>query len=189
MARDNKLLGHFKLDGIKPARRGQPRIEVTFSIDVNGIVKVAAKDLDSQKEQQITISGTTGLSKEEIERMVQEAEANKEADEKRKEEVELKNKAEQYINSINQSLEEKGDKIDAKQKEETIKLKEELEQAIKDNDFEKLKSKLSELEKAAEFMAQAQAGQADPGPEQTENTGTDKKDDDVIDADFTEKKK
>jgi molecular chaperone DnaK len=121
--------------------------------------------------------------------MVQEAEANKEADEKRKEEVELKNKAEQYINSINQSLEEKGDKIDAKQKEETIKLKEELEQAIKDNDFEKLKSKLSELEKAAEFMAQSQAGQAGPGPDQAQNTPTDKKDDDVIDADFTEKKK
>jgi molecular chaperone DnaK len=189
MARDNKLLGHFKLDGIKPARRGQPRIEVTFSIDVNGIVKVAAKDLDSQKEQQITISGTTGLSKEEIERMVQEAEANKEADEKRKEEVELKNKAEQFINSINQSLEEKGDKIDAKQKEETIKLKEELEQAIKDNDYEKLKSKLAELEKAAEFMAQAQAGQAGPSPDQNDNPNTDKKDDDVIDADFTEKKK
>jgi molecular chaperone DnaK len=189
MARDNKLLGHFKLDGIKPARRGQPRIEVTFSIDVNGIVKVAAKDLDSQKEQQITISGTTGLSKEEIERMVQEAEANKEADEKRKEEVELKNKAEQFINSINQSLEEKGDKIDAKQKEETIKLKEELEQAIKDNDYEKLKSKLAELEKAAEFMAQAQAGQAGPTPDQGGNPDSDKKDDDVIDADFTEKKK
>jgi molecular chaperone DnaK len=189
MARDNKLLGHFKLDGIKPARRGQPRIEVTFSIDVNGIVKVAAKDLDSQKEQQITISGTTGLSKEEIDRMMREAEANKEADEKRKEEVELKNKAEQYINSINQSLEEKGDKIDAKQKEETIKLKEELEKAIKDNDYEKLKAKLSELEKAAEFMAKAQAGQAGPNPNQSGNTNSDKKDDDVIDADFTEKKK
>jgi molecular chaperone DnaK len=190
MARDNKLLGHFKLDGIKPARRGQPRIEVTFSIDVNGIVKVSAKDLDSQKEQQITISGTTGLSKEEIDRMMQEAEANKDADAKRKEEVELKNKAEQFINSINQSLEEKGDKIDAKQKEETIKLKEELEKAIKDNDYEKLKAKIAELEKAAEFMAQAQAGQAGgPGADANPQPGSDKKDDDVIDADFTEKKK
>jgi molecular chaperone DnaK len=191
MARDNKLLGTFKLDGIKPARRGTPRIEVTFSIDVNGIVKVSAKDLDSQKEQQITISGTTGLSKEEIDRMVREAEANKEADTKRKEEVELKNKAEQYINSINQSLEEKGDKIDAKQKEETIKLKEELEQAIKDNDFEKLKTKIADLEKAAEFMAQAQASQAggNPNPSDAGNASSNKKDDDVIDADFTEKKK
>jgi molecular chaperone DnaK len=188
MARDNKLLGHFKLDGIKPARRGQPRIEVTFSIDVNGIVKVSAKDLDSQKEQQITISGTTGLSKEEIERMVKEAEANKEADDKRKEEVELKNKAEQYINSINQTLEEKGDKIDAKQKEETVKLKEELEQAIKDNDFAKLKSKMDDLEKAAAFMAQQ--GQASPDASSATEAGDNsKKDDDVIDADFTEKKK
>jgi molecular chaperone DnaK len=191
MARDNKLLGHFKLDGIKPAKRGTPRIEVTFSIDVNGIVKVSAKDLDSQKEQHITISGTSGLSKEEIERMVKEAEANKEADDKRKEEVELKNKAEQFINSINQTLEEKGDKIDPKQKEETVKLKEELEQAIKDNDYEKLRAKIADLEKAAEFMAQAQAGQAggNTSDGSTTNDQDDKKDDDVIDADFTEKKK
>jgi molecular chaperone DnaK len=190
MSRDNKLLGHFKLDGIKPARRGQPRIEVTFSIDVNGIVKVSAKDLDSQKEQQITISGTTGLSKQEIDRMMQEAEANKEADDKRKEQVELKNKAEQYINSINQALEEKGDKIDAKQKEETVKLKEELEQAIKDNDYEKLKAKLSDLEKAAEMMARAQANQQGAKANQEPNPDTNgKNDDDIIDADFTEKKK
>jgi len=186
MAKDNKMLGHFKLEGIKAGRRGEPRIEVTFSIDVNGIVKVSAKDLDSQKEQQITISGTTGLSKEEIERMIQEAEANKEADDKRREEVELKNKAEQFINTINQTLEEKGDKIDAKQKEETIKLKEELEQAIKDNDYEKLKAKISDLEKAAEFMAQQGAGQ----PDQPENQPSQEasNNEDVIDADFTEKK-
>ena len=97
MAHDNKLLGHFQLTGIKPARRGEPRIEVTFSIDVNGIVKVQAKDLDTQKEQEITISGSNGLSKEDIDRMVHEAEENAEADAKRKEEVELKNKADQYI--------------------------------------------------------------------------------------------
>ena len=90
MAKDNKLLGHFRLDGIKPARRGQPRIEVTFDIDVNGIVKVTAKDLDTQKEQHITISNSSGLSKDEIERMVKDAEAHKEADEKRKQNVELK---------------------------------------------------------------------------------------------------
>jgi molecular chaperone DnaK len=186
MAKDNKMLGHFKLEGIKAGRRGEPRIEVTFSIDVNGIVKVSAKDLDSQKEQQITISGTTGLSKEEIERMIQEAEANKEADDKRREEVELKNKAEQFINTINQTLEEKGDKIDAKQKEETIKLKEELEQAIKDNDYEKLRAKIADLEKAAEFMAQQGAGQ----PDQPENQPSQEasNNEDVIDADFTEKK-
>lgn len=186
MAKDNKMLGHFKLEGIKAGRRGEPRIEVTFSIDVNGIVKVSAKDLDSQKEQQITISGTTGLTKEEIERMIQEAEANKEADAKRREEVELKNKAEQFINTINQTLEEKGDKIDAKQKEETIKLKEELEQAIKDNDYEKLKAKISDLEKAAEFMAQQGAGQAEQPENQPSQEAS--QNEDVIDADFTEKK-
>lgn len=112
MARDNKLLGHFQLNGIKPARRGEPRIEVTFSIDVNGIVKVSAKDLDTNKEQEITITGSNGLSKEDIDRMVREAEENKEADDKRKEEAELRNKAEQYINSIDQGLAEKGDSID-----------------------------------------------------------------------------
>jgi molecular chaperone DnaK len=190
MARDNKLLGRFKLDGIKPSRRGEPRIEVTFSIDVNGIVKVSAKDLDSAKEQHITISGSSGLSKEEIDRMVREAEQNREADEKRKEEVELKNKAEQYIASITQSLEEKGDKLDAKQKEETTKLRDELKAALEKNDLETLKKRLGELEKAAEFMAQQQAGQPNPGAGPTdskEDKGT-QAGDDVIDADFTEKK-
>jgi molecular chaperone DnaK len=187
MARDNKLLGHFKLDGIKPSRRGEPRIEVTFSIDVNGIVKVTAKDLDSQKEQQITISGSTGLSKSEIDRMVREAESNKDADAKRKEEVELKNKAEQYINSIDQSLAEKGEGLDPKQKEETIKLRDELKLALEKNDIEKLRSRISELEKAAEYMAQSQA-KGQPASKPSSGEAKNGKDDDVIDADFTEKK-
>ena len=122
MAHDNKLLGHFQLSGIKPARRGEPRIEVTFSIDVNGIVKVTAKDLDTQKSQDITISGSNGLSKEDIDRMVREAEEHAEEDAKRKDEVELKNKAESYINQIDQALQEKGDSLDAAQKEQTQKL-------------------------------------------------------------------
>jgi molecular chaperone DnaK len=104
MAHDNKLLGHFTLSGIKPARRGQPRIEVTFSIDVNGIVKVAAKDLDSGLSQDITISGSNGLSKGDIDRMVKEAEENKEADEKRKGDIEVKNKAQTYVDEINSVL-------------------------------------------------------------------------------------
>lgn len=186
MAHDNKLLGHFKLEGIKPARRGEPRIEVTFSIDVNGIVKVSAKDLDTQKEQNITISGSNGLNKEEIERMVREAEENKEADEKRKEEVELKNKAEQYLSSIEQSLQEKGETIDPAQKEQTEKLRDELKKAIADNDMDTLRARISELEKAAEFMA---SQQANPGngasPSESKQEG---KEEDVIDADFTEKK-
>ena len=157
MAHDNKLLGHFQLTGIKPARRGEPRIEVTFSIDVNGIVKVSAKDLDTQKEQNITISGSSGLSKADIDRMVREAEENREADEKRKEEDELKNKAESYINDIDAELREKGDSIDPAQKEQTEKLRDELKTALDNNDIETLKNRINELEQAAAYMANAQA--------------------------------
>ena len=201
MAHDNKLLGHFQLSGIKPAPRGTPRIEVTFNIDVNGIVKVSAKDLDSQKEQEITISGSNGLSKEEIDRMMREAEANKEADSKRKEEVELKNKAEGYINSIDQALREKGDSIDPKQKEETQKLRDELKTALDNNDVNTLKSKIDDLEKAAAYMQQAQANAGTSasgaqGQSFTDNASSNsgnsndssRKDDDVVDADFTDKK-
>ncbi len=194
MAKDNKLLGHFQLTGIKPARRGQPRIEVTFSIDVNGIVKVSAKDLDSQKEQEITISGSNGLSKEDIDRMVREAEANKEADEKRKEEVELKNKAEQYLNSIDEALAEKGASMDAAQKEQTEKLRDELRLALQNNDLETIKTRLNELEQAAAMMAnQAGAAQTDANPDVSDtpngaNEGSKVNNDDVVDADFTDKK-
>ncbi len=182
IARDNKLLGHFQLTGIKPARRGEPRIEVTFSIDVNGIVKVQAKDLDTQKEQEITISGSNGLSKEDIDRMVREAEENAEADNKRKEEVELRNKAEQYINSIDQALQEKGDSIDATQKEQTQKLRDELKTALDNNDMETLRNRISELEKAAEMMAQTPMG----GQSQQASEGNQTADD-VVDADSTDK--
>ena len=184
MAHDNKLLGHFQLTGIKPARRGEPRIEVTFSIDVNGIVKVQAKDLDTQKEQEITISGSNGLSKEDIDRMVHEAEENAEADAKRKEEVELKNKAEQYINSIDQALQEKGEGMDATQKEQTQKLRDELKTALDNNDIETLRNKIGELEKAAEMMASMQSNKTQSGAEPQEGNQTA---DDVVDADSTMK--
>ena len=176
MARDNKLLGHFQLTGIQPARRGQPRIEVTFSIDVNGIVKVSAKDLDSQKEQNITISGSSGLSKADIDRMVKEAEANKEADEKRKEEIELKNKAESLINDIDQALQEKGESIDPAQKEQTQKLRDELRTAVDNNDYETLKNRINELEQAAAYMQNAQAN----GGAQDGTPGTNP--DDIVDG-------
>ena len=180
MAADNKLLGHFQLTGIKPARRGEPRIEVTFNIDVNGIVKVSAKDLDSQKEQEITISGSNGLSKEEIDRMVREAEANAEADAKRKEEVELKNKAEQYINSIDQALQENGDSLDPTQKEQTQKLRDELKAALDNNDIATLITRIGELEKAAEMMANTPSGAQAQG---NSTSDTSNNNDDVIDAD------
>jgi molecular chaperone DnaK len=185
MAHDNKLLGHFQLTGIKPARRGEPRIEVTFSIDVNGIVKVSAKDLDTQKEQEITITGSNGLSKEDIDRMVREAEENAEADSKRKEEVEVKNKAEQYINSIDQALQEKGESMDPTQKEQTQKLRDELKTALDNNDVATLKSRLDELEKAAEMMAQTQTGKSAQGTSGSDAPHAEGQEtaDDVIDAD------
>ena len=186
MARDNKMLGHFKLDGIRPARRGEPRIEVTFNIDVNGIVNVKAKDLDTNKEQQITISGSNGLSKEEIDRMVHEAEANKEADDKRKEEVEVKNKAEQLISSIDESLSKEG--VADNVKAEAKKIRDEMKEALDKNDIATLKSKIDELERQAAYAQQAaqQQTQAQAQPEAT--SSSEKKDDNVVDADFTEKK-
>lgn len=187
MAHDNKLLGHFQLSGIKPARRGEPRIEVTFSIDVNGIVKVTAKDLDTQKSQDITISGSNGLSKEDIDRMVREAEEHAEEDAKRKDEVELKNKAESYINQIDQALQEKGDSLDAAQKEQTQKLRDELKTALDNNDIETLRTRLNELEKAAEMMANTQTGSAHSQGSSSNEQSSSTNADDVVDADFTEK--
>ena len=122
MAKDNKQLGLFKLDGIEPAPRGVPQIEVTFSIDVNGIVNVKAKDMKSQKEQSITIQNSTGLSDEEIDRMVKEAEANKAEDEQKRKDIETRNKAEQMINEIDKALAEQGDKIDENQKTQATAL-------------------------------------------------------------------
>jgi len=188
MARDNKMLGHFQLTGIKKARKGEPRIEVTFSIDVNGIVKVSAKDLDTQKEQEITITGTNGLSKEDIDRMVKEAEENKEADEKRREEVEVKNKAESFINDIDYQLANQGDKIDPQQKEQVTKLRDELKSALDNNDIETLKKRMDELEKAAAMMQQNQGNPHDEEPKAQEPNAGENKNDDVIDADFTDKK-
>ena len=178
MARDNKLLGNFQLSGIKPARRGEPRIEVTFSIDANGIVNVKAKDLDTNKEQSITITSSSGLSKEDIDRMVKEAEANKEADEKRREEVELKNKAEHYISEIDNAMQTNGDKMDQNQKDQTQKLRDELQTALTNNDIETLRKRIGELEQAAQQMYQYQ--------QQNANTGSTNPDD-PIDADYSEK--
>ncbi len=179
MARDNKLLGNFQLSGIKPARRGEPRIEVTFSIDANGIVNVKAKDLDTNKEQSITITSSSGLSKEDIDRMVKEAEANKEADEKRREEVELKNKAEQYISEIDNAMANQGDKMDPNQKEQTQKLRDELQTALTNNDIETLRNRIGELEQAAQQMYQYQQQNG----ANTSSTNPD----DPIDADYSEK--
>lgn len=185
MANDNKTLGMFKLDGIAPARRGIPQIEVTFDIDVNGIVHVSALDKGTNKKQSITISNSSGLSDEEIERMVKEAEEHKAEDEKRKEDAELKNKAEAFINQIDTSIAEAGDKIDAKQKEETMKLRDELQKALDENDMASVKSKLEALEKAAQAASEAMYQQQ---AQQGADTGSaNNNDDNVVDADFKEK--
>ncbi|OCN05144.1 molecular chaperone DnaK [Erysipelotrichaceae bacterium MTC7] len=184
MAADNKTLGMFKLDGIAPARRGIPQIEVKFDIDVNGIVNVSATDKGTGKEQSIVIQNSTGLSDEEIDKMVKEAEANKEADEKRKEEVELRNKAEAFINQIDQSMEEAGDKMDANQKEETQKLRDELQKALDENDMDKVRTQLDALEKAAQAASASMYNQ--PGAEGQPQPDTNPEDD-VVDAEFEEK--
>jgi molecular chaperone DnaK len=184
MAKDNKGLGLFKLDGIAAAPRGIPQIEVTFDIDVNGIVHVSALDKGTNKKQSITISGSSGLSDEEIERMVKDAEIHKAEDEKRKEEVELKNKAEQFIHQINKSLETENANVSAEQKAEVERLRDELQQAINNNDIDTLKAKIDALEQAAHQMSEAMYKQQD---EQQSQQTDEPKDDNVVDADFKEK--
>ncbi|MEG0265610.1 MAG: molecular chaperone DnaK [Erysipelotrichaceae bacterium] len=186
MANDNKTIGNFKLDGIAPARRGIPQIEVKFDIDVNGIVHVSAKDNGTGKTQSITIQNSSGLSDDEIERMVKEAEEHKAEDEKRKEEVDLRNRAEAFINQIDASIAEAGDKIDAKQKEETMKLRDELQKSLDDNDMETVKTKLDELEKAAQAASEAMYQNQDQQGAGPDTNAA--KDDNVVDAEFEEKK-
>lgn len=185
MANDNKSLGMFKLDGINPAPRGVPQIEVTFDIDVNGIVNVSALDKGTNKKQSITITNSSGLSDDEIDRMVKEAEENKEADVKRKEEVELRNKAEQFIHQINKSLEDENEKVSPEQRAEVERLRDEMQVALDGNDMDTLKEKLDALEQAAHTMSeQMYQQQADAG--QTSESSA-AHDDNVVDADFTEK--
>ena len=195
MAADNKTLGNFQLTGIAPARRGVPQIEVTFDIDVNGIVHVSALDKGTNKKQEITITNSSGLSDAEIEKMVREAEENKEADDKRKEEIELRNKAEGFIAQIDQQLEAENPNVTEDQKAQVKALRDELQSAIDNNEYGKLKSKLDELEKAAQAMAEAmyqqqangQAGQNYGGAYGNANQNGNMNNDDVVDADFKTK--
>ncbi len=180
MANDNKELGLFKLDGIAPARRGVPQIEVKFDIDVNGIVHVSATDKGTGKQQSITIQNSSGLSDDEIERMVKEAEEHKAEDDKRKEEIDLRNRAESFINQIDTMLADNGDKIDAKQKEETMKLRDDLQKSLDENDMDAVKTKLDELEKAAQAASAAMYQQ---GADNTAGANNDN----VVDAEFEEK--
>ncbi|MBD5788651.1 molecular chaperone DnaK [Mycoplasma synoviae GX11-T] len=172
MASDNKMLGRFNLTGIEAAPRGVPQIEVTFSIDVNGITKVSAKDMKTQKEQTITIENSSKLSEEEIQKFIKDAEANKEADAKRKEEAETIVRAESLIDQVKKALEAQGDKAAAKTKEESEKLIKELQDLIDKKDIPTLKAKLEEVENMmknfANFAQQANATKDQSSKDQEE---------------------
>ncbi|WP_041594073.1 molecular chaperone DnaK [Mycoplasma crocodyli] len=173
MANDNKLLGQFNLTGIRPAPRGIPQIEVSFSIDVNGITKVTAKDKDTNKEQSITIQNSSKLSDAEINRMVKEAEDNREADSKRKEEAEVIVRAESLIDQIKKATSEQGDKLDEKTKEQSQKMIEELLDLINKKDITALKEKLDQYEELMRNFANYSAQQnatADDSKEEKETS-------------------
>ena len=153
MAADNKTLGHFQLTGIPAAPRGVPQIEVTFDIDANGIVNVKAKDLGTNKEQSITISNSTNLSDEEIEKMKKEAEENKEKDAKRKEEAETKNEAEQLVFQTEKTMKDLGDKVDSKEKEEIENLIKDLKEKLTKDNIEDIKKAKDTLQEKAMAMA------------------------------------
>ena len=179
MSKDNKQLGLFKLDGIAPAKRGTPQIEVTFDIDVNGIVNVSAMDKGTNKKQSITIQNNSGLTEEEIEQMVRDAEENATEDARLKEEAELKNQAEQFIHQINESLLDESNPVDESQKAEIESLRDELQTALDNNEMDTLKEKLAALEQAAQAMGQAMYEQNAEGEQPQDDT--------VVDAEFEEK--
>ena len=186
MAADNKTLGNFQLNNIPAAPRGVPQIEVTFDIDANGIVNVKAKDLGTNKEQSITITSSTNLSDDEIDKMVKEAEANKQADEKRKEEADVKNESEQLIFATQKSIKDLGEKVSENDKKEAEDLIKDLEEALKKNDIEDIKSKKDKLQEKA--MALGAKVYEEAAKAAQEAKGSDeKKDSDVKDAEYEEK--
>ena len=188
MANDNKLLGNFELTGIAPAPRGVPQIEVTFDIDANGIVNVSAKDKGTGKEQKIQIQASGGLTDEEIQKMVKEAEANKEADKKKREEVDAKNHADSLMASTEQSLKEHGSKISETDKKAIEKDIEDLKEAIKSDKTEDIKNKTQQLMTSSMKLGEAiyKAQQEKPEDNKGDAKSEDKKD--VVDAEFEEVK-
>ena len=188
MANDNKLLGNFELTGIAPAPRGVPQIEVTFDIDANGIVNVSAKDKGTGKEQKIQIQASGGLTDEEIQKMVKEAETNKEADKKKRDEVDAKNHADSLIASTEQSLKEHGSKISETDKKAIEKDMEDLKEAIKSDKTEDIKTKTQQLMTSSMKLGEAiyKSQQENAGASKTDAKPDDKKD--VVDAEFEEVK-
>ena len=194
MAEDNKLLGNFELVGIAPAPRGVPQIEVTFDIDANGIVSVSAKDKGTGKEQKIQIQASGGLSEEEIQKMVKDAEANKETDKKKREAVDARNQADTMIHSTEKNLKEHGSKITETEKKSIETAIADLRNALKGTDAEEVKKKTQSLIQASMKLGEAvyksqqkTAGKADNSKDNKENKSKDK--DNVVDADFEDVKK
>ncbi|HJF79010.1 MAG TPA: molecular chaperone DnaK [Enterococcus cecorum] len=189
MAADNKTLGRFQLTDIPPAPRGIPQIEVTFDIDKNGIVNVSAKDLGTQKEQKITIKSSSGLSDEEIERMVKDAEANAEADKARKEEADLRNDVDTLLFTVDKTLKELEGKVDADEVKKAETARDELKAAVEANNIEEMKAKrdaLSEIVQNLTVKLYEQAAQAQQAAQQQDPNAAQGSADDVVDADFEE---
>ena len=186
MAADNKTLGRFQLTDIPPAPRGIPQIEVTFDIDKNGIVNVSAKDLGTQKEQTITIKSSSGLSDEEIERMIKDAEANADSDKKRREEADLRNEADQLIFTTNKTIDELKDKVSEDEIKQAEAARDELQAAIEQNDLEAIKTKRDALNEIVQNLAVKLYEQAAQAQAASEGEGASSQDDGVVDADFEE---
>jgi molecular chaperone DnaK len=191
LARDNRTLGHFRLEGIQPAARGAPQIEVTYDIDANGILTVTAKDKESGKEQKITISGSTQLSKEEIDRMVADAQSHSEEDRKRREEVEARNNADSIAYQVERQIADLGDGVPMNEKARAEQLIAEIRELVKNNssDIAQLRRLTGDLQQVAHGLASASAsaGQsASSGPGTGQRGGGQRGGDDVIDAEFKE---
>jgi molecular chaperone DnaK len=180
----NKMLGEFKLDGIAPARRGQPQIEVTFDIDANGIMHISAKDKSTGKENKITIKSDSGLSKEEIEKMIQEAEANAESDKKARTLIETRNSAEAQLHEVERDLEEFKDQLTTEEVEEIQAAITAVEIAKQGDDPEKIKAELEKVFPAMKSLLEKKQAKEQAAAQTTEPA----KDDDVVDATFTETK-
>ena len=192
MATDNKILGNFELVGIAPAPRGVPQIEVTFDIDANSIVNVSAKDKGTGKEQKIQIQASGGLSDEEIEKMVKDAEANKEADKKKRETVDVRNQADTLIHSTEKNLKEHGSKVSDAEKKAIEDASSSLKESLKGEDIEDIKKKTEALVQASMKLGEAiyksqQSAKPESGKDDGKNN-KDKKDENVVDADFEEVK-
>ena len=193
MASDNKLLGNFELVGIAPAARGVPQIEVTFDIDANGIVNVSAKDKGTGKEQKIQIQASGGLSEEEINKMVKEAEANKDADKKKRESVDVRNQADTLLHSTEKNLKEHGSKVSDADKKAIETASANLRNALKGTNVEDIKKNTQDLVQAsmklgeAIYKSQQNSKPADT-PKDAKVKEEGKKDDNVVDADFEEVK-